>query len=56
MPSADVIGLANGAQGGTGTLSWYKNKLVRAVVSPREVEGEGQPVVAAIVTLRRSAS
>jgi 8-oxo-dGTP pyrophosphatase MutT (NUDIX family) len=50
LPGADVIGLANGAKGGAGTTSWYKNSLVRAVVSPREVEGEGQPVVAAIVT------
>ena len=50
LPSMEVIGLANGAQGGVGTLSWHKNKLVRAIVSPREVEGEGQPVVAAIVT------
>ena len=64
LPSMDVIGLANGAKGGSGTISWYKNSLVRAVVSPREVEGMfpdatdpipveealEQPVATAIVT------
>ena len=64
LPGAEVIGLANGAKGGSGTISWYKNSLVRTAVSPREVEGMfpdatdpipveealDQPVATAIVT------
>jgi 8-oxo-dGTP pyrophosphatase MutT (NUDIX family) len=53
LPGMEVISLATGAKGGTGTLRWHKNTLVRGIVSPLEVEGEGQPVVAAIVTSDR---
>jgi 8-oxo-dGTP diphosphatase len=60
LPSMEVIGLANGAKGGAGAVSWYKNSPVQAPASPRAVEGmrwntpgtedESQPVIAAIVT------
>ena len=38
IPGAEIIRLANGGRGGDGMISWYNNKPVQSVVSPREVE------------------
>jgi transcriptional regulator with XRE-family HTH domain len=46
LPGMDVVGLITGAQGGAGTVSWYNNRLVRSVVSAREVEAAEAPVAA----------
>lgn len=66
LPGLEVIRLVNGAKGGTGSLTWYENRLARAIVSAQEMrdvqwdspatpptkEDELPAVAAAIVTSR----
>jgi 8-oxo-dGTP diphosphatase len=57
MPGTELVRLVNGAKGGTGAMTWYKNKLARAPAAPPELNSptkeETLPdIAAAIVTSR----
>lgn len=39
LPGIEVINLAKGAKGGTGTVRWHENTPVQGIAAPPEVTG-----------------